>query len=150
MNNSRQYSQNNFYDRVRRVNLTRRSDGPWGGGVCAGVADRLGFPRAVVRIAAVVLALCGGLGVLLYGLAWLILPEPTGRIHLQDLFAGNFTAGVVAGLVLTVIGVFSPGFWTGIGAAIVAALGVWLLVASSRAAAGPGAGNPGDSTGREA
>ncbi|MFB2596428.1 PspC domain-containing protein [Herbiconiux sp. P17] len=44
------------------------------GGVCAGVADHLGVPVAVVRTVAVLLALCGGAGILLYAWLWATTP----------------------------------------------------------------------------
>jgi phage shock protein PspC (stress-responsive transcriptional regulator) len=59
--------------------VTRREDKVIAG-VCAGVAYRLGIDPNVVRVVAVVLALFGGVGVLLYALGWLLLPEQrTGR-----------------------------------------------------------------------
>jgi phage shock protein PspC (stress-responsive transcriptional regulator) len=49
-------------------------------GVCAGLARRLGIDPTVLRVLTVVLALFAGLGVLLYALAWLLVPEQeTGR-----------------------------------------------------------------------
>jgi signal transduction histidine kinase/phage shock protein PspC (stress-responsive transcriptional regulator) len=44
------------------------------GGVCAGVADHLGVPVTVVRTIAVLLALCGGAGILLYAWLWATTP----------------------------------------------------------------------------
>jgi signal transduction histidine kinase/phage shock protein PspC (stress-responsive transcriptional regulator) len=44
------------------------------GGVCAGVADHLGVPATVVRTIAVLLALCGGAGILLYAWLWATTP----------------------------------------------------------------------------
>lgn len=129
------HHRNNFFDRVRRATPQRPRDGAWAGGVCAGLADRLGRHVGVVRALTIVLALFGGLGVLLYGLAWLILPAQSGRIHTQDLLIGQFTGGGVAGLTVTIVGLCSPAFWTGLGAAIVAGLVVWFLVATSRPAA---------------
>ncbi|SEB76358.1 Signal transduction histidine kinase [Paramicrobacterium humi] len=46
------------------------------GGVCAGFADHTGLPLSAVRVAAFLLALCGGAGVLLY--AWLWATTPVG------------------------------------------------------------------------
>jgi phage shock protein PspC (stress-responsive transcriptional regulator) len=49
-------------------------------GVCAGLARRLGIDPTVLRVLTVVLALFAGLGVLLYAVAWLLVPEEqTGR-----------------------------------------------------------------------
>jgi signal transduction histidine kinase len=64
-----------------------RSHG-WVGGVCAGISRRYGVDPALVRLAFVVAAAAGGLGVALYLLAWLVIPAgeaprrrrlPTGR-----------------------------------------------------------------------
>ena len=44
------------------------------GGVCAGVARKLGVDPLVVRVAFVAAALAGGLGIALYALGWLAIP----------------------------------------------------------------------------
>lgn len=57
--------------RLRRSRLN-----PILGGVCAAVADRLGVDPVLVRIAAVVAALIsGGAAVLVYLVAWVVLPQ---------------------------------------------------------------------------
>ena len=52
----------------------RVAGGRWLGGVCTGLAWHLGWPRALVRLLFVVLALAGGFGVVLYAAYWLVLP----------------------------------------------------------------------------
>lgn len=65
------------------------------GGVCAGVANRLGVDAVLVRIAAVAAALVsGGAAILLYLIAWVVLPQddegplgvlpPVGRGHARE------------------------------------------------------------------
>ena len=49
-------------------------------GVCAGIARRLGIDVRVVRITFIVLTLAGGIGVALYGLAYLAMTS-TGALH---------------------------------------------------------------------
>ena len=51
------------------------------GGVCAGLAQWLGWDRAVVRLGFVVVALVTSFvpAVLLYGVLWLAIPEAGGR-----------------------------------------------------------------------
>jgi signal transduction histidine kinase/phage shock protein PspC (stress-responsive transcriptional regulator) len=49
------------------------------GGVCAGFADHTGVPLATVRLATVLLSLCGGFGALLYGWLWLTVPSVDSR-----------------------------------------------------------------------
>jgi signal transduction histidine kinase len=59
--------------------LVRRREGRRIGGVCAGVAAWLGIDPVVVRVAAVVLALANGVGVLVYLVLWALLPEEDVR-----------------------------------------------------------------------
>jgi phage shock protein PspC (stress-responsive transcriptional regulator) len=54
--------------------LVRRLDERLLGGVAGGVADALGIDVVVVRLGFVVSAFFGGLGVIAYGLGWLLLP----------------------------------------------------------------------------
>ncbi|MFT2817264.1 PspC domain-containing protein [Leifsonia sp. A12D58] len=44
------------------------------GGVCAGFAEHTGLPVNVVRVATVILAFCGGAGILLYAWLWATTP----------------------------------------------------------------------------
>src|SRR3954468_10970283 len=74
--------QDRFFDGIRGIGL-RRSQHRVIGGVSAGIAERTGIDVTVVRVLTVVLAIFGGIGVLAYGLAWLFLPEPDGRIHAE-------------------------------------------------------------------
>ena len=67
------------------------------------MAERTGIDPTVVRVIAVVLAIFGGIGVLLYGLAWLLLPEPDGRIHAEQVLHGKVDAGAVGAIVVTVL-----------------------------------------------
>jgi phage shock protein PspC (stress-responsive transcriptional regulator) len=56
------------------VALTRAGHGRWLGGVCAGLARTRGLPVGGLRLAFVVAALLGGLGILAYVACWLIIP----------------------------------------------------------------------------
>jgi phage shock protein PspC (stress-responsive transcriptional regulator) len=47
-------------------------------GVCGGVAEYLGVDPTLVRIGAVLLSLAGGLGIVAYGAAWLLVPADEG------------------------------------------------------------------------
>ncbi|QYF75342.1 PspC domain-containing protein [Cryobacterium sp. PAMC25264] len=49
-------------------------------GVCAGFARHSGLPVTYVRTVAVVLALCGGAGVLLYGWLWATTPDESAHL----------------------------------------------------------------------
>jgi phage shock protein PspC (stress-responsive transcriptional regulator)/signal transduction histidine kinase len=55
--------------------LVRRPDEHVVAGVCAGVARWLGVDPIVVRLAALILALANGVGVVAYLVAWVVLPE---------------------------------------------------------------------------
>jgi len=45
-------------------------------GVCGGLAEYFGVDATLVRLIAVVLALLGGSGLIIYGVAWMIMPKP--------------------------------------------------------------------------
>ena len=100
-----------FFDGIRRSGIVR-PDERWIGGVAGGVALRLGVDPLVVRGLFGVSVLLGGLGLILYGIGWLLLPEQRdGRIHLQQLFRGDFDVAVLGGFAVFVTGVSFPGTW---------------------------------------
>ena len=45
-------------------------------GVCGGLAEYFGVDATLVRLIAVVLAQLGGSGLIIYGVAWMIMPKP--------------------------------------------------------------------------
>jgi phage shock protein C len=45
-------------------------------GVCGGIAEYFGIDANLVRLITVVLALLGGSGLLIYVVAWIIMPKP--------------------------------------------------------------------------
>ena len=45
------------------------------GGVCAGVADYFDLDPTLVRVIWVLIVLCGGTGLLLYVILWIVLPQ---------------------------------------------------------------------------
>lgn len=49
------------------------------GGVCAGFAEHTGLPVNAVRVATLLLTLCGGAGVLLYAWLWVTVPSADGQ-----------------------------------------------------------------------
>ena len=49
------------------------------GGVAGGIADHIGMSARWVRLVFVLLALFGGVGVVLYGVFWIVLPPPPGQ-----------------------------------------------------------------------
>ncbi|HEX2902165.1 MAG TPA: PspC domain-containing protein [Jatrophihabitans sp.] len=80
--------------------LYRTSSGRVLGGVAGGLAAHLGLPVRAIRLAFVVLAFCSGLGVLLYGAFWIILPtvpgaKPEGPVRSVLQYAGGAVAAAV-------------------------------------------------------
>ncbi|HWS56930.1 MAG TPA: PspC domain-containing protein, partial [Actinotalea sp.] len=100
-----------FFDSIRRSGLAR-SDDRWIGGVGGGVALRFGIDPLVVRGVLAVSLLFGGLGLVLYGLGWLLLPDQRdGRIHLQQLLRGDVDVAVVGGFAMILSGLAFPSRW---------------------------------------
>lgn len=98
----------NFFDWIRSHGIYRGRE-RWIGGVASGIAQRLGVDPLIVRGVLIVLTVFAGVGVLLYGLAWALLPEPDGRIHVQEAAAGRWTSGMTGALITTIIGFPSLG-----------------------------------------
>lgn len=95
---------------IRRAGFVRTPD-RWIGGVASGVALRLGVDALLVRAAFGVLALVSGAGLVLYALAWALLPEQSdGRIHLEETIRGRFDAAIAGAGVMLVVGLsWHPG-----------------------------------------
>jgi phage shock protein C len=51
------------------------------GGVCAGLADYLDMDVTLVRVLWVLVVLCGGTGILLYLILWLVLPLAPAPVY---------------------------------------------------------------------
>jgi phage shock protein PspC (stress-responsive transcriptional regulator) len=101
-----------FFSWIRSHGIQRERD-RWIGGVSSGLAQRMGIDPLIVRGIFIVLTLFAGIGVLLYGLAWAFLPEPDGRIHVQEAGAGRWSTGMTGALITTVVGLtgLGGGFW---------------------------------------
>ncbi|HEU4668773.1 MAG TPA: PspC domain-containing protein [Arthrobacter sp.] len=104
--------QADFFGWVRSHGISRGQD-RWIGGVSSGIANRMGIDPLIIRGVFIVLTLFAGIGVLLYGLAWAFLPEPDGRIHVQEAGAGRWTSGMTGSLIATILGFsgLGGGFW---------------------------------------
>jgi len=98
---------NRFFAWMRSLDLPRQPG--WIGGVCAGIAARIGVDPLIVRGIVVVLAVLGGPLLIAYAAAWMLLPDHTGRIHAEELGRGNFEPPV-AGAGLLVLLSLLPGF----------------------------------------
>ena len=99
---------NGFFTWLRSLGIVRGGD-RWIGGVASGTASRLGLDPVLVRGLFVVLALFG-VGLLLYGLAWALLPEPDGRIHAEEALRGTWTSGTTGALTAIILGT-GPTIW---------------------------------------
>ena len=105
-----------FFNRIRSVGVARPDEGRWIAGVAAGLSRRWDIDPILVRGGFVALTFAGGLGVVFYGLAWLLLPQDDGRIHLQQAIRGDFTAGFVGAVILSLAAIGGgggPGAWHG-------------------------------------
>ncbi|MFJ5922014.1 PspC domain-containing protein [Kitasatospora sp. NPDC092948] len=77
-------------------------------GVCGGLGRYLDIDPVVFRVVLAVLGLTGGLGLFLYGLAWLVIPreaaDEEGRTELQRVLTGRVDGQSIGAVLLTVIG----------------------------------------------
>ena len=100
-----------FFRSVRGMGIWRAQD-RWAAGVAGGLAHRLGIDPLIVRGLFVVATLFGGLGLILYGLGWMLLPEAAdGRIHLEEAFRGRFDIALAGAITVTIIGMTRPILW---------------------------------------
>ncbi|NEN07864.1 PspC domain-containing protein [Diaminobutyricibacter tongyongensis] len=102
---------NRFFGWMRSLGITR-TDG-WIGGVCAGIAERIGIDPLIVRGIAVVAAVLGAPVLLFYAVAWALLPDRNGTIHAEKLVHGEFDTAMVGIGVLALLSLlpFTQGVW---------------------------------------
>ncbi len=103
-----------------RPPLTRAEEHRVVAGVCGGLGRHLDIDPVVFRVVVAVLCLTGGLGLFLYGLAWLIVPteRPAGkndRTELQRVLTGRVDGQSIGAVLLTVIGTGVFFSWMGSG-----------------------------------
>jgi len=111
MDNHKPETGRRFFDWMRTTGLLRPEE-TWVGGVFAGISAKVGWDAALVRgLGVVAFIIFFSPAALLYGLAWILVPNREGRIHAQEAVRGNYTSGFVGGSILTVLGalnVFTP------------------------------------------
>jgi len=105
-----------FFDTIRSWGVVRPDDGRWAAGVCAGLARRWGMKPGTVRILFVLTGLLTGIGLATYGVLWLLLPHPDGRIHAQQVLSGTVSAGFFGGLLAVLADHPFAGSWSDTGA----------------------------------
>jgi phage shock protein PspC (stress-responsive transcriptional regulator) len=81
------------------------------GGVCGGLGRYAGIDPIIFRIVLAALAIFGGVGLLIYALAWLLIPEEgTDTSELHRLFQGHASPlPIIAAIVIGFIGVLALG-----------------------------------------
>lgn len=119
------------FDRLRRLDLRRTPDG-WIGGVCAGIAHRVGLDPLVIRAGFIVLGLFFGLGFLVYFLAWALIPDASDQAHLErGLRNGSLISLAVIGaagiLAIGVLGLWGNGGGDSFGSSVLGLLVVGAL-----------------------
>ncbi|MCL1800596.1 MAG: PspC domain-containing protein, partial [Promicromonosporaceae bacterium] len=96
-----------FFAAVRRLDV-ERSTNRWVSGVAGGIANRFGWDPMIVRGAFFISLFFGGLGFLLYGLGWALLPDArTDRSLLEQAFAGSVGGSLIAAGALVLFGLTS-------------------------------------------
>jgi len=100
-----------FFTWLRGLGVVRQEG--WLGGVCGGLAARIGVDPLIVRGIALVLAVVGAPVAFVYAIAWFLLPDTAGTIHARELGHGRVTRafpGIVAGFLLSFLPL-TQGFW---------------------------------------
>lgn len=126
---------------MRATGIRRPRDGRWLGGVAVGVGNRFGLDPVLVRVAIVVLTVLFGLGLTVYLIAWVLLPDENGAVPLQRAFterdAGSIVLTIFAGLsLLGPTGVFNDGGWSISLLALAILATIWYVSTRHRQTAG--------------
>jgi phage shock protein PspC (stress-responsive transcriptional regulator) len=150
-----------FFNRIRGTGAVRPDDHRWAAGVAVGLARRMNVDPLLVRGIFVALAVIGGLGLLLYGVAWLLMPQQDGRIHAQEALHGRITAGFVGAVICILLDLgrgTGPLWWQfgflhfdyslgGLLTLVIVGLAVWWWATRQGPGSGPGAGGTGGAGG---
>lgn len=91
-----------FFSWVQGLGIVRGD--AWLGGVCGGLAARLRIDPLIVRGIFVVVALLGFPALLVYAIAWALLPDTDGRIHFRELMHGRYDAAMTGVFILAIVG----------------------------------------------
>ncbi|KGN34072.1 hypothetical protein N798_05355, partial [Knoellia flava TL1] len=125
---------NRFWDDILSTGLRRDRSRQWFAGVCSGIARRVDVDPVLIRAAFIALTLFGGFGIVAYLVAWLLLPDESGRIMARDALdrqngadsTGAIVISVIALLVIAAIVFGDNGFLIGWGVIPLAIVG-WLF-----------------------
>lgn len=99
-----------FFAALRGIGVRRRTNDKWFGGVCSGLADRLGVDPVIVRAALVLLSLLGGAGVTIYLVAWSLLPNDKNEIPAERALRDGDGGSVVL-IVIAALAVLGGSWW---------------------------------------
>jgi phage shock protein PspC (stress-responsive transcriptional regulator) len=69
--------------------LYRKPEGQMVAGVCTGLADYLGVDVTIVRLGFAALTIFGGAGILLYLIAWLVVPQEGEKGSIAEEFVSK-------------------------------------------------------------
>lgn len=130
-----------FFAVLRGIHIRRRTDDKWIGGVCSGLADRLGIDPVIVRAGFVLLSILGSAGITIYLLAWALIPNDRDEIVAQRALRDGDGASIVlvvfAALSLFGGSAFAGPWWSGHSgwgfpwAVLLTGLLIWWLVKRS-------------------
>jgi phage shock protein PspC (stress-responsive transcriptional regulator) len=73
--------------------LYRKPEGQIVAGVCSGLADYLGIDATIIRLAFAALTIFGGAGILLYVIAWAVIPEEGEKASIVEGFVNKNRGG---------------------------------------------------------
>jgi phage shock protein PspC (stress-responsive transcriptional regulator) len=144
-----------LFGRLRSSGFHRDTDRRWFGGVCAGLAGRFGVDPLLIRAAAIVLVFAGGVGITVYLVLWLLLPDRSGDLLLERALRRGDVGPVVLLLVtgLVIVGglvSIGQGGWGGpLWVLLPIALIAWFVIEhgrGNRAQLGQEAPSPASST----
>lgn len=94
-----------FWDDIISTGLRRDRSRQWFAGVCSGIARRVDVDPVLIRAAFIALTLFGGFGIVAYLVAWLLMPDETGRIMARDAINREGGAEASGAIILSVIAV---------------------------------------------
>lgn len=99
-------AENSFFRWIRGLGV-QRGERHWIGGVSSGLGQRFGIDTALSRGLVLLIVIFSGVGLLLYGAAWALLPGPDGRIHLQEAGRGRWSSGMTGAVVFAGLGLLN-------------------------------------------
>jgi len=125
------------FSALRGIGVRRRTDDKWIAGVCSGLADRLGVDPVIIRVGLVVLSILGGVGITVYLVAWVLLPNDKDKIVAERAIRDGDGGSIVL-LVVTAFALFGGSWWSSDAGwgfpwlLVLTGLFVWWLVKRSR------------------